>query len=1299
MILRDMKMGLDVKGMQVCIVGVLNLFISSSLTFVKKYPFVSGVLFFFFLLYLFLPSVFTFLIFSVPVLVFIVVAFRLIFRIHQQNLEKAKGEKRNYGISAQNPTFVEDDVVVDKEKHFSIQRLSVRRRNAKEKGEQFYAQVGVEEKYMVIPTIATDALVDKTALIEENPKEIQEVMVDSMVDRTESSSAASQWQRHERDDGSESELKKANKLNGRGRELEAESSEDGEDEDEEGPEDGNKAVEWTEDDQKNLMDLGISEMERNKRLESLIARRRARKLLSMQARRTLMNASSNDPCGQIASLLMPIRSNNQFPPISSGEAQVSPTPGSAPSVLLPMHNPFDLPYDPQEEKPNLTGGSFQEEFMPANQKDMMFCRHESFSLGAFFPGPVEFDQSRSEIFYYPNFHTRQRISEIPDYSRLRNQSGKEDPSKLIQTEPFQECKPSSHDHARQQGQTASEQIFDLVGHIHYEDDGTEVHKESNLVREATGGSSSSSSSLSSEVTVPFSIDNTEEMLNSFSFSVPKNVAGDREYNADQRNELLHDSSPSSFGKKRPDERFFFADKRVNHTPTHSIASDLQVEVSEVSSPELTIDGTISPEDSDRGSPINYEGDADGEKETTSGTEEMWVASSQLSRVEENESISREVHEISEQEIIEVGFSRINQKSDEVIVASEKAVEKDHSIEDTSASSSKTELPKIIQTHSTHFNGEVHTSYSSERLSSEKMASLTLENALQSSEISEAHSSHHSNSGNPEGRYDSPKKSAPEANIIYDVNDQVVYANDHKEILEFIKDTYGEAPVMVGQGYNNLIPSAMLPDSVAEQVPNSLSSSSSPKSDTRKIVSVGQASSPSIDPEMNLKVLKLDEEIVESNFLDKLQPENLAAPCPQNAQDLSFESATYTSHDKDMEELQEPSNSPKKSTEDLNSIYVVNDSEVLATDVMVNMKTNDDIIGKGHILAKEENSGVYSKISEESMSNCEPIVKNGNVKTFEDSKGEYLELAKCDNIPESSNTEYCENNDSTLETSQQCEQNLVEVGVFEVSPITNATVESGLAGFGRNFVNPSDPNPQALFPQVVVEEVPIISRSPSPKSVLQNKFSMDQASLLSFEQEMEENTMLNGLPPENLAAGVPQNALHLIEEDSMAPLSNSSYSGSLQEPFSPPADSTIEDTVDYINDSASNEKEEKLDSKSPIQHDENSGTIKKIEKFGESLIFQDVEDSSMPSHIKHNSEVTEVVEDKSRTLTALEDDVDGLSEPVDKTDVSNIPATSEEREADRGRSTEEDDINSNDNEFVADTMVGEEEILKVNPKDS
>ncbi|GFZ19604.1 hypothetical protein Acr_28g0003090 [Actinidia rufa] len=868
-----------------------------------------------------------------------------------------------------------------------------------------------EEKDMVFSMISKDAMVDKAALVEENPKEIREVMVDSVVDRAESSSAASQRSTHEHGDRSEG----TNKSNGDRGEFEGENSED----EEEAQEEGNKAVEWTEDDQKNLMDLGISEMERNKRLESLIARRRARKLLSMQVRRTLMNASSNDPCRHIASILIP--RGNPFPANDSGGDKISPTPGSAPSVLLPMHNPFDIPYDPQEEKPNLTGGSFEEEFIAAHQKDIMFCRHESFSLGAFFPGPGEFNQSRHEAFYCPNFSTRQRSLEIPEYSRFRNQS--------VNVYLFP-CSPD--DHGRQEGQ-GPKNVFDLVD-THHEENQSEVHIEENIVRDVTDGSSSSSSS---EVNVPFSAANRDQILKSLSFSVPRNIGVDRECDA-RRNEVS-DGSPPTFEKRRPDERFFYADKGVNHMPTHSIASDLQVEVSKVGSPKLTADGTISPSD---GESLVYEVDVDVEKETTSGSEEMWVASSQLCRMEENESRSREVHEVSEQDIIEVGFSRINHKSEDIVASDmpEKAVE----------------LPESSETHSTDFDGKVHEEVNiiyendqvvitiddedilefikdtygeahtlTKRDAPEELSVLTTKNDVKQDEITEGNSGQEivAEQGPNDASSSSSFTSVTEEKALISqaslpIYDQTTQRKVQKIGSEVVVDSFldrrlpessnltvshdtlhltedsatylcgdrnpgklqGEhqttmeshKPVQenansgssedlqkqvigfsgVSQTFNGPIPSTMQPELVVEQVPMALTSSSSPKVDTHKMVSVEQASSYSFDPEAHLKAQKSDENIVEINLSDKLLPESLAPPSPQNAQHLSSNSTAYPSYDKDLEELQEPSSYPVKSTEE-GSVNDMNDSASSEKDEKLNSESVEDGEGQPKLLAKQE----------------------------------------------------------------------------------------------------------------------------------------------------------------------------------------------------------------------------------------------------------------------------------------------------------------------------------------------------------
>ncbi|CAI0540549.1 unnamed protein product [Linum tenue] len=74
-------------------------------------------------------------------------------------------------------------------------------------------------------------------------------------------------------------------------------------------EDRNHAVEWNEDDQKNLMDLGISEIERNKRLESLIARRREKKLFKMKTEKGMVDINigpCSSPSASTTSIIAPV---------------------------------------------------------------------------------------------------------------------------------------------------------------------------------------------------------------------------------------------------------------------------------------------------------------------------------------------------------------------------------------------------------------------------------------------------------------------------------------------------------------------------------------------------------------------------------------------------------------------------------------------------------------------------------------------------------------------------------------------------------------------------------------------------------------------------------------------------------------------------------------------------------------------------------------------------------------------------------------------------------------------------------
>lgn len=144
------------------------------------------------------------------------------------------------------------------------------------------------------------------------------------------------------------------------------------------------AVTRTEDDEKNLKGIGTLEIERNLRLENLIAKRRARKKWMAEAERNLIDFNGNDGM----QIRLPPRRNPFDPPHDSDEIMgLSPVPGSAPSVVLPKFNPFGLPYDQADERRNPeVENSSQQEFVMPPQRDSFFRRYESFTSGASFLG-------------------------------------------------------------------------------------------------------------------------------------------------------------------------------------------------------------------------------------------------------------------------------------------------------------------------------------------------------------------------------------------------------------------------------------------------------------------------------------------------------------------------------------------------------------------------------------------------------------------------------------------------------------------------------------------------------------------------------------------------------------------------------------------------------------------------------------------------------------------------------------------------------------------------------------------------
>ncbi|KAJ6424861.1 hypothetical protein OIU84_025601 [Salix udensis] len=100
------------------------------------------------------------------------------------------------------------------------------------------------------------------------------------------------------------------------------------------------------------------------------------------------------------------------------------------------------------------------------------------------------------------------------------------------------------------------------------------------------------------------------------------------------------------------EEHFIYKLKPGHTPNHSIASDMHVEISETGSPSLIEDGTASSNDDES---LIYDGDS--EKELTSGSEELWGASPLAPKDQEHAKALIQIYEEGEEGMTELGFSR------------------------------------------------------------------------------------------------------------------------------------------------------------------------------------------------------------------------------------------------------------------------------------------------------------------------------------------------------------------------------------------------------------------------------------------------------------------------------------------------------------------------------------------------------------------------------------------------------------------------------------------------------------------
>lgn len=393
-------MGIDVEDVKLCVCRIVHFSLRVSRRFVQKHPYVSGTLLFLFILYIFFPSVLSFLFYSLPFLGLAVILFAY-WTSKKSTIRVEKKEERKLAVSEQwkkktttTTTATTTRSTIYRNRSAYLRNATSRRQRFTDKSESWKAESPVHDSVgrtdQSIESDSSESSIEakketQPLESENNASTLSTTSVDKDIEVSGQNDTILVSELLVKPDlaGFDGSSSQTTKSDSGGDETKIESSEDAEDEDEEeAQEDRNKAVEWTEDDQKNLMDLGLSEIERNRRLESLIARRRARKSYKRKVEETAVTVDIVPP-GQIPKII-----TTRYDPLDVSEFEGVQLPGSAPSILLPMRNPFDLPYDPHEEKPNLMADSFQQEFTAAHQKELAFCRHESFCFGPAFPDEV-----------------------------------------------------------------------------------------------------------------------------------------------------------------------------------------------------------------------------------------------------------------------------------------------------------------------------------------------------------------------------------------------------------------------------------------------------------------------------------------------------------------------------------------------------------------------------------------------------------------------------------------------------------------------------------------------------------------------------------------------------------------------------------------------------------------------------------------------------------------------------------------------------------------------------------------------
>ncbi|XP_057772434.1 uncharacterized protein LOC130992004 [Salvia miltiorrhiza] len=574
-------MVLNAYDAKVCVWKMIKISTKTCVDVSKKHPYVTSCFLFMFLLYMCCPLFFWILIYSLPpaISTWVVLSIRDDRRCRREReKEREQKERESGGKMVKKTMFAEEAKAKGRErmKKAYLRVHSVRRRKAKEiergydwclQGKRSEAEDEDEDEEEYEESNNRD-VVDKEAIVEEirqdQPPASADISVSCEIYRNPEVVRSLRQLKDEEEEASS----------------------------------------------KAAMDVNIAEAERNERLESLIARRRSKKVVSSAVSNRMPPPNIVIP--KVSSWCSPSR------PVAPS------SPGSAPSMLGPTRNPFDLPYDPQEEKPDLTGDSFQQEFASGHGRDFTFCRHESFSLGPSLP--MDFFEDRDDASSIDDFGFRRRRSSIGYHHFPKPETEESDTDFGGTTEAESDSKSNiESDHPDNDEIKEVIQVHENQG---LGGGGGEAKTRANNALDELSLSEASEGS-SEDDRPPVCKINREAILKSLSMRRNSVSVPDIEMESNdqlQENNLSYANSALENASRLKQQ--YFADKpQKRHGMTFSIASDMQVEVSELSSPPLTI-----------GENMSYQDDADGEMERNASWDglDSWAGSSRLSEAEDNE---------------------------------------------------------------------------------------------------------------------------------------------------------------------------------------------------------------------------------------------------------------------------------------------------------------------------------------------------------------------------------------------------------------------------------------------------------------------------------------------------------------------------------------------------------------------------------------------------------------------------------------------------------------------------------------